>query len=225
MFFLKVSMFFKNGLIRFSLLFFILISLWGCNEKQLIEKAPTILVVGDSLSAGYQIGLNKGWVNLMSNKLQKENLQHNIINISVNGATTSDALKAIKNGNYHNVDILVLAIGANDALKRVEPEISLKNIQSIINDIEAKSSPQILLINLQPPRQLGVFGLGMFQYRQIYTQIRDKNTDYYYIDNLMKNLDNTNFLSDMIHPNISGQEIMLQNVYPTIEKIIKSNYK
>lgn len=218
-------MFFKNGLIRFTLLFVVLISLWGCNEKQLVEKSPTILVVGDSLSAGYQIGLDKGWVNLMSNKLKQDNLQHNIINISVNGATTTDALKAIKKGHYHDVDILVLAIGANDALKRVDPEISLKNIQAIIEDIEAKSSPQILLINLEPPRQLGVFGLGMFQYRKIYTQIKDKNEDYYYIDNLMKNLDNTHFLSDMIHPNSSGQEIMLKNVSPTIEKIIKSNYK
>lgn len=211
--------------------FFIILNLiictlmFGCIQgTNKVKKEPTILIVGDSLSAAYQLPADKGWVKLISNDLLEKGLNHKIINLSVNGATTADALKSIEAGRYYDIDILVLAVGANDALQRLDPQTSYDNINKIIQNIETKSNPQVLLVNLSPPKQLGVFGLGMFQYRKIYTQMRDQHDPYYYIDNLMSGLDNSHFLTDMIHPNAAGQIIMKDNVLPMLEKIIDKNY-
>ena len=80
--------------------------------------APTILVMGDSLSAGYGIKLEQGWVALLQDKLKREGYGHRVVNASASGETTGGPLARLPRAlDQHRPAVVVLELGANDGLR------------------------------------------------------------------------------------------------------------
>ena len=102
--------------------------------------AKTIMIVGDSLSAGYGINPQQGWVNLLQSRLNQQfPKQHNVVNASVSGETTSGALARLpKLLQVHKPDIVVIELGGNDGLRGQPPQMIQKNLAQLFNIIKKK---------------------------------------------------------------------------------------
>ena len=118
------------------------------------SETTKILVMGDSLSAGYGIDIQQGWVNLLEKELTK-NHAIQIINASVSGETSSGGnsrLPALL--VEHKPDIVVLELGGNDGLRGQPLKLLEKNLQTMI-DASKKSGAKILLAGMQIPPNYG----------------------------------------------------------------------
>jgi acyl-CoA thioesterase-1 len=178
----------------------------------------TILVMGDSLSAGYGIDIEKGWVSLLDKALTKENGVR-IINASVSGETSSggnNRLPALL--NEHQPDIVILELGGNDALRGQPLKLLEKNLQSII-DASQKSGAKILLTGMQIPPNYGARYSN--QFKELYPTLAEKN-NLGLVPFLLEGIGGNPELMqrDGIHPTAEAQTIIVNNVQPELEKML-----
>jgi acyl-CoA thioesterase-1 len=178
----------------------------------------TILVMGDSLSAGYGIDIEKGWVSLLDKALTKEN-DVRIINASVSGETSSggnNRLPALL--NEHQPDIVILELGGNDALRGQPLKLLEKNLQSMI-DASQKSGAKILLTGMQIPPNYGARYSN--QFKELYPTLAEKN-NLGLVPFLLEGIGGNPELMqrDGIHPTAEAQTIIVNNVQPELEKML-----
>jgi acyl-CoA thioesterase-1 len=176
----------------------------------------TILVMGDSLSAGYGIDIEKGWVSLLDKALTKEN-DVRIINASVSGETSSggnNRLPALL--NEHQPDIVILELGGNDALRGQPLKLLEKNLQSMI-DASQKSGAKILLTGMQIPPNYGARYSNQFKE----PTLAEKN-NLGLVPFLLEGIGGNPELMqrDGIHPTAEAQTIIVNNVQPELEKML-----
>lgn len=178
----------------------------------------TVLVMGDSLSAGYGIDIEKGWVNLLDKALMKENAVQ-IINASVSGETSSggnNRLPALL--DQHQPDIVILELGGNDALRGQPLKLLEKNLQSMI-DASQKSGAKILLAGMQIPPNYGARYSS--QFKELYPKLAEKN-NLGLIPFLLEGIGGNPELMqrDGIHPTAEAQTIIVNNVQSELEKML-----
>ena len=99
-----------------------------------LVSAKTILILGDSLSAGYGIDAKQGWVHLLQQRLdQQYPKQHKVVNASVSGETTSGALARLpKLLQTYQPEIVVIELGGNDGLRGQPPQMIQKNLAQLV---------------------------------------------------------------------------------------------
>lgn len=100
--------------------------------------AKTIMILGDSLSAGYGIEKQQGWVHLLQNRLnQQYPKQHRVVNASVSGETTSGAVARLPHLlKTHRPNIVVIELGGNDGLRGQPPQMIEKILRSSFNKVK-----------------------------------------------------------------------------------------
>jgi acyl-CoA thioesterase-1 len=179
----------------------------------------TILVMGDSLSAGYGIDIEKGWVSLLEKALTKT-YKLQIINASVSGETSSggnDRLPALL--SQHQPDIVILELGGNDALRGQPLKLLEKNLQSMI-DASLASGAKVLLAGMQIPPNYGARYSS--QFKALYPKLAEKN-NLALIPFLLEGIGGNPELMqrDGIHPTADAQAIIVNNVQPELEKILE----
>ena len=177
-----------------------------------------ILVMGDSLSAGYGIDIKQGWVNLLEQQLTK-NYAIQIINASVSGETSSggnNRLSALL--TEHKPNIIILELGGNDALRGQPLKLLEKNLQAMI-DASKKTGAKILLVGMQIPPNYGARYSN--QFKELYGKLAEKN-DLELIPFLLEGIGgNENLVQrDGIHPTTEAQPIIVKNVLPELEKML-----
>lgn len=177
-----------------------------------------ILVMGDSLSAGYGIDIQQGWVNLLERELTK-NHAIQIINASVSGETSSGGnsrLPALLAG--HKPDIVILELGGNDGLRGQPLKLLEKNLQTMV-DASKKSGAKVLLAGMQIPPNYGVRYSS--QFKALYEKLAEKN-ELELIPFLLEGIggDETLMQRDGIHPTAEAQSIIVKNVLPELEKML-----
>ena len=118
--------------------------------------AKTIMIVGDSLSAGYGINPQQGWVNLLQSRLNQQfPKQHNVVNASVSGETTSGALARLpKLLQVHKPDIVVIELGGNDGLRGQPPQMIQKNLAQLVQQSQ-RSKAQVIVLGMKIPPNYG----------------------------------------------------------------------
>ncbi|GAB4347738.1 MAG: esterase TesA [Gammaproteobacteria bacterium] len=117
--------------------------------------APTILVVGDSLSAGYGIDPRKGWVELLQQRLQSENYPHRVVNASISGDTTLGGLERLRSAiERHHPRIVILELGGNDGLRAIALGEIRANLEAMIR-LSRNASAQVLLVGIRLPPNYG----------------------------------------------------------------------
>lgn len=188
-----------------------------------VAKQPTILVMGDSLSAGYGIKLEEGWVHLLQQELTQKQ-QATIVNASVSGETTSGGLTRLPTLlSKHKPEIVIIELGGNDGLRGQPLKIMRSNLQTMI-DLSLESNAKVLLAGMQIPPNYGQ--RYTTQFKDIYPELAEKNK-IALIPFLLENVAGHSELiqRDNIHPTAQAQPLILKNVLPVLLPIIKEASK
>lgn len=183
--------------------------------------AKTILILGDSISAGYGFNVEQGWVAKLQQRLnQKYPKQHQVVNASVSGETTSGALARLpKLLTTYKPDIVVIELGGNDAL-RGQPPLSIQNNLNRLVTLSKKSKAEPLLLGMKIPPNYGAAYSNAFE--QSYSTVaKTQNISMlpFFLDGVAGN--NKLMQKDLVHPTASAQHKLLDNAWPMIEKKLK----
>lgn len=180
-------------------------------------SAKTILILGDSLSAGYGIDAKQGWVNLLQQRLdQQYPKQHKVVNASVSGETTSGALARLpKLLQTYQPEIVVIELGGNDGLRGQPPQMIQKNLAQLVQ-LSQKQQASVLLFGMKIPPNYGTAYSSAFEknYKVVSQQYKVKLLPFF-LEGVAghKNL----IQNDQIHPNAKAQPILLNLAYPHIK--------
>ena len=180
-------------------------------------SAKTILILGDSLSAGYGIDAKQGWVNLLQQRLdQQYPKQHKVVNASVSGETTSGALARLpKLLQTYQPEIVVIELGGNDGLRGQPPQMIQKNLAQLVQ-LSQKQKASVLLFGMKIPPNYGTAYSSAFEknYKVVSQQYKVKLLPFF-LEGIAghKNL----IQNDQIHPNAKAQPILLNLAYPYIK--------
>jgi acyl-CoA thioesterase-1 len=181
----------------------------------------SILIVGDSLSAGYGINPSAGWVALLADKLNENGYDIDVHNISVSGITTSQGLAQLPSAlNQYHPQLVVIELGANDGLRGLQLETISSNLQKMI-DLSKAVTQKIVLIGLRLPPNYGPVYTQQFQ--EMFVTLAKKNT-LELVPLLLKSVDDHKELvqPDGVHPTEAAQSILLENVWPAIHQSLKT---
>ncbi|MEB8284239.1 arylesterase [Aeromonas allosaccharophila] len=136
-------------------------------------QAQTLLVLGDSLSAGYQMQVEQSWPALLNQKWQDEGGKHTLLNASISGETTQGALARLPALlKEHNPDWLLIELGGNDGLRGFAPTITRQNLASMIA-LAKEQQTRVVLTQIQLPRNYGARYLRQFE--QIFPELAKAN--------------------------------------------------
>ncbi|MDP3269305.1 MAG: arylesterase [Legionella sp.] len=177
-------------------------------------QASTILIIGDSLSAGYGINPEKGWVHLLSLK----NKNHQIINVSTSGDTTSNGLAKLTPAlEKYKPDVVIIELGANDGLRGLSIAQMKSNLETMIKQSQATGAQVLLLATYLPPNYGPKY---IEQFKQAYHELEQT----YQITLVPMFLEgvagNTKFMqADGLHPNEQAQPLILETILPYLDKI------
>lgn len=183
-------------------------------------EPPVILVVGDSLSAGFGLAPGQGWVALMQQRLKKEGYEHRVVNASVSGETTDGGVERLNRAlQQHRPEIVIIELGGNDGLRGLPVSRVRANLELLITKSRAAGA-EVLLLAIRVPTNYGPRYTTAFQ--QIY---RDLATRYRIgvaalVDNEVA-LDLAYFQPDGIHPNARAQPLLLENVWGQLSPLLR----
>ncbi|MFV5514213.1 arylesterase [Acinetobacter gerneri] len=186
----------------------------------LAVSAKTIMILGDSISAGYGVDPNHAWVKLLQQRLdQHYPKQHKVVNASVSGETTSGALARLpKLLQTYKPDIVVVELGGNDALRGQPPQMIQKNLATLVQQSQ-KAKANVILFGMKIPPNYGTAYSTAFEnnYRVVSQQYRVKLLPFF-----MQGIAGNRHLmqQDQIHPNNDAQKLLLDNAYPYIQKAL-----
>ena len=180
-------------------------------------SAKTIMILGDSLSAGYGIQPQQGWVNLLQKRLEQQYpKQHKVVNASVSGETTSGALARLpKLLQTHRPDLVVIELGGNDGLRGQPPQMIQKNLASLIQQGQ-KAKAKVIVFGMKMPPNYGQVYSKAFEnnYKVVSQQYKVKLLPFF-LAGVAGN--KTLMQKDLVHPNAKAQTILLNNAYPSIK--------
>lgn len=180
-----------------------------------------IVFFGNSLSAAYGLDNKKdGFVGLIRSRIDSLSLDYEVVNAGLSGETTGGGVNRVDWVISDPVDIFVLELGGNDALRGLEPEVAEQNLQKIIDKVKVKyPEAKIVLAGMQAPQNLGNEYTDRFA--KIYPNLAEKN-DAALIPFLLEEVGGvaSRNLPDGIHPNLEGHQIVAKNVWETLKEVI-----
>ena len=185
------------------------------------SRMKRILVLGDSLSAGFLLKPTQAWPTLLANKLRDADLSFEIINASQSGGTTTGGLARLPPHLKQPVDIFILELGINDALREVPVEQIQHNLQEIIDRVRAVNPRvQIVIAGMQLP-DYGNDGY-IRDFDQMFIDLAAKNHAAL-VHYLLQGVSGNPALNlyDRIHPNAAGHKILAENVWAVLEPIAR----
>lgn len=182
-------------------------------------QAEIILVLGDSLSAGYGLKPQEGWVRLLQERLGDE---HQVVNISVSGETTSGGLQRLPDAlSEWRADLVLLELGANDGLRGYPIERIRANLKSMLLQVRA-SGGRALLFGMQLPPNYGRRYAEAFG--RMFLQLAEE-TGTPFVPFFLAGVatDPSLMQGDGLHPTAEAQPALLDAVYPTLEKLLSAS--
>ena len=182
-------------------------------------KTKSLLIYGDSISAGYGMSKEKQWSVILQEKINKENLKIKVINSSVSGETTSGGLARLSQTiKSIQPDYLLLELGGNDALRGYPPRQIASNIAEMIK-IADSASTKVLLMQIRIPPNYGSRYQKAFE--SIYSSIADE-TSATLIPFMLEEvaLNEELMLPDGIHPKASAQPLIADYVYRQLKPLL-----
>lgn len=185
-------------------------------------STSTLLVMGDSLSAAYNLRPEAGWVSLLENKLSESHPDITVVNASVSGETTQGGLSRFNQLlTQYKPRWVILELGANDALRGYPLDQTSKNLETMIEQAR-QSNAKVLLVGNQIPQNYGKRYTEMFYklYENIATEYKLA-----YVPFMLEGvaLDKSLMQADGLHPNKDGQPLVLENILPHLDKLLDEN--
>ena len=187
------------------------------------SKTLKVIVFGDSLIAGYGLLKEDGFVNQLQNKINYSKINLKLINSGVSGETSTGLFNRFKWVLEEEYDAVIISIGANDALRGINPIITYRNIENILIHLKKNKIPT-MLIGMKAPSNLGKEYVN--QFNSIYTSL-SKKYDVIFYPFFLKDVALVPVFNqkDMIHPNKKGVGKIVENIYPYFFRFYKSLLK
>ena len=180
-------------------------------------------MVGDSLSAGYGLKPNQGWVSLLQQRLHqrnpKYNVEYNVVNASITGDTTQGGLARLPAAiERFKPAIVIIELGGNDGLRGFKLQVTRQNLENMIQTSH-QADAKVLLLGVQLPANYGRQFRQKFQ--QIYLDLAE-NQQIASVPFFLEGVAETRelMLPDGIHPAAEAQPIILENVWPALEPLL-----
>jgi acyl-CoA thioesterase I len=203
------------------------------DEKTPAQVAPTavlktavlkknIVFFGNSLTAGYGLeNVADGFVSLTQNRMDSLNLPYRCINAGLSGETTAAGAERVAwIIDQQPVDIFILELGGNDALRGINPEASFKNLQTIIDKVKIKHpSVKIVLAGMEAPRNMGKTYIAAFH--DMYPTLAKKN-NLPLIPFILDKVGGVKELNqaDGIHPTAQGNKIIIETIWGILKPLL-----
>ncbi|MGJ3243887.1 MAG: arylesterase [Opitutales bacterium] len=184
---------------------------------------PTLLFLGDSLTAGYGIDPQQAFPALIREKIEADpDLgPWRVVPAGLSGETTAGGLRRIDWLLRRPVDVLVLALGANDGLRGIRPEATRKNLQALIEQVRADNpEARILLAGMRLPPNLGAAYTARFA--AIFPELAETHPHVTLLPFLLEDVggDPDLNLADGIHPNADGHAIIAETVWAHLRPLL-----
>jgi len=185
----------------------------------LAVAAPVILVVGDSISAGYGLPANEGWTTLLQRRLAAEQFPYRVVNASVTGDTTAGGrtrLPALL--EQHRPAITIIELGGNDGLRGGSLDAMRANLDAMTGTVQ-KAGSNVLLIGMQLPPNYGALYVRRFS--SIFSDVAHSHKAAlvpFFFEGFGE--DSAMFQQDRIHPLAIAQQRLLDNVWPQLRPLL-----
>ena len=187
----------------------------------LASQSNVILVYGDSLSAGYGIRVEQGWVNLLQQKILQEGYGFRVVNASVSGETTAGGLSRLPHVlSVQQPRIALLELGANDGLRGLPLTQTQANLDQMIAQLQAHGIA-VLLLGVRLPPNYGE------RYTREFAAMYDQLASAHKIALLPFLLERVALTpglmqDDGLHPNAQAQPLLLENVWPRLLPLLRA---
>jgi acyl-CoA thioesterase-1 len=181
--------------------------------------AGTVLIVGDSISAGFGLDTREGWVSLLEQRLKREGFDDKVVNASISGDTSAGGrarLPALL--AEHKPELVILELGGNDGLRGMLPTQLQQNLAAMINSSKA-SGAKVLLLGMQLPPNYGA------RYNKVFAEAFSNVAAEKKIPLVPFFLEGVGghpelMQSDGLHPAAGAQDKLLENVWPTLKPLL-----
>jgi acyl-CoA thioesterase I len=183
------------------------------------QAAKTILVFGDSLSAGYGIRQDDAWPTLLAQRLKQQRLDYNVVNASISGETSSGGRARLPAAlDKHSPAIVIIALGANDGLRGLPIATLRDNLATMTASAQQKKA-RVLLVGQRLPPNYGAYAV---QFHQVFGEVA-KTRKAALVDFLLEGIaDQPRFFqADNLHPTREAQPRLLDNIWPGLEPLLK----
>jgi acyl-CoA thioesterase-1 len=180
-----------------------------------------VLVVGDSVSAGYGLAGGQGWVALLATRLKDARSPYSVVNASISGDTTAGGrarLPALL--AQHKPAVVVIELGGNDALRGGKLATTRENLDAMVKDAQAAGA-RVLLVGMEIPSNYGPAYVREF--RELYVDVA-KARKVPLVPSFFAGFgeDLANFQADRIHPTAEAQAKLLANVWPYLQPLLRT---
>ena len=194
--------------------FFTILILFVATVAQ-ADDTPTVLIFGDSLSAGYGLDVDQSWGALLQQRLEEQGYEHRVVNASISGETTEGGVTQIDSAiATFSPDLIILELGGNDGLRGFPPTRIKTNLLAIAKRARA-SGAGVVLLGIRIPTNYGSRYTQAFEavYGEVATELGIE-----WIEFFMEGvaLNDELLQEDRIHPNEEAQPILLDNAWPVI---------
>lgn len=184
------------------------------------ERNPTVLIVGDSLSAGYGMSEQESWVSLLRDRLAARGYGYEVVNASLTGDTTGSGLKRLpRTLALHDPAIVIIELGGNDGLRGIPVKVMRSNLAAMI-ELCRDTGAEVILAGMQIPTNYGSSYTQAFAavYPELAAQYRLDLIEFF-LESVA--LDLSLIQPDGIHPTAEAQPLLLDNVWPVLEKKLR----
>ncbi len=179
----------------------------------------TILVFGDSISAGFGIAVENGWVALLQAKLQDQGYGYQVVNASVSGETTAGGLSRLPRAlALHHPQIVVLELGGNDGLRALPIAAMRANLSKMVRLARAAHA-SVILLGMRIPPNYGPEYTAQFQ--RAYRDVAKARVAFvpFFLDDVA--MTPALMQADGIHPNVRGQPRLVANVWKVLRPLLR----
>lgn len=198
----------------FGVVIFCVFALMGCAKKEIKNidsKGKNIICFGDSLTFGYGATGGEDYPYALAKMVNRP-----LINMGVDGDTTIEALKRLKSDVLDRDSLLVIVeFGGNDFLRKIPREITVKNVEEMIEKIQAQQA-MVAIVDISA-------GIFLREYRQAFRNIARKKGAIFIPSILNGIITNPDMRSDFLHPNANGYKTIAERIYRAIKPHLKQN--
>jgi len=188
-----------------------------CLLSAVSHAQSTILVFGDSLSAGYGIPREASWPSLLQAELKNSHPHYKVINASISGETTSGGLRRLPATLIeHRPNIVIIELGANDGLRGTQLELTEKSLNGLIHQAKAAGA-KVLLLGMQLPPNYGVEYTKRF--KSLYPKLAQKHR-IALVPFMLQGIEADQFQADNLHPVAAAQPEILQTVLQKLKPML-----
>jgi acyl-CoA thioesterase-1 len=185
-------------------------------------KRGRIVVLGDSITAGYGLSVAEAWPALLQQKIDAAGLPYQVANAGVSGDTTAGGARRIDWALRGGAEVLIVALGGNDGLRGIQPAETAANLRTIAKRAREKAPGlRVIICGMEMPGNFGADYTAAF--RAVFPAVA-KETSAELVPFLLRGVGGVAELNqpDQIHPTAKGQTLVAENVWRVLEPILKS---